>query len=130
MPGKKFTAVDIEMNLLLPRIIDLCDAKGPVKRCAAETLHACVLWLFGLKGTNINSHLADHKSELVPTWKQIFPTMIKLSVDGEPITRQLFSTLLEQTIRFFGRSHATLAEEREELVAALTEAVAAEEGQV
>jgi DNA-dependent protein kinase catalytic subunit len=85
---------------MMPRVCFLAESGSDrqAKVAACEFLHAITIYLVG-------SH-AQHKikSSYENVYKHIFPVIIRLSVDVEQITRQLFEPLAFQLVRWFTKN--------------------------
>lgn len=62
---------------------------------------------------------------LLPLWERVFPTVILLAVDVEPLTRQLFYRLTFQLIRWFSNAD-THKDESAALLSALMDGIASQ----
>ena len=93
--------VSIYIDDLLPRLTHLaeyhCDRQ--TKTAACETLHALVLLLCGRTATS-PAPMNDEKTEMYKLWTNLFPVLIRLSVDADKVTRTLFEPLVGQLIRW------------------------------
>ena len=93
----------IFLDRLLPRVVELAEKSSDrkTKISACELLHAMVLHAVGLSKN-------DHKLDSL--YSHLFPTLLRLSVDGESVTKQLFEPLLQQLIHWFTRAKGSLVD--------------------
>ena len=94
------------------------------KVAAAEFLHAATLLMVGTNARAAAPKGGDYARE--PTrfhhvYRRLFPVVIELAVDPEPVTRMLFSSLAYQLARWFTRNQAREAAETVALLDAITE---------
>lgn len=89
----------IKFVSLLPRIIELARsaAARPVKVAAGELLHSLVLFVLGT-----NAQTSEPKS-LGGFYAHVMPALLRLAVDVDFVTRQLFEPLALQLVHYFSR---------------------------
>ena len=94
---------------------------------AAEFLHAATLLMVGRNARRPAPKGGDYAREPTPfhrTYRRLFPVILELAVDPEPVTKQLFSSLAYQLARWFTRNQAREAAETVALLDAITEGLA------
>lgn len=118
----------MDVGALLPRLLRLAERKGDeqvsldslgrcivrygkdgassfviynlqVKVLASEAIHALVLFMVGSSATHAGQ--ADPTSEL---YRGVFPTLLRLALDLNGVTRQLFSRLVPQLVHWFSKA--------------------------
>lgn len=96
---------------IMPRICFLAESGSDrqAKVAAGEFLHAVTLYLIGCNAQKTYQPLKN-------IYRHIFPVIIRLSVDVEQITRQLFEPLAFQLVRWFTKNQK---EENDETMALL-----------
>eukprot|EP01122_Echinamoeba_exundans_P008707 TRINITY_DN2938_c0_g1_i1.p1 TRINITY_DN2938_c0_g1~~TRINITY_DN2938_c0_g1_i1.p1 ORF type:complete len:1088 (+),score=237.19 TRINITY_DN2938_c0_g1_i1:85-3348(+) len=91
---------DVSLDDIMPRVCFLAESGSDrqAKVAACEFLHAITIYLVGCH--------AQHKIKVSyeNIYKHIFPVIIRLSVDVEQITRQLFEPLAFQLVRWFTKT--------------------------
>ena len=117
------------LDAMLPRAASLAltSPDRPSKVAAAEFLHAATLLMVGHNARAAAPRGGDYARE--PTkfhhvYRRLFPVVIELAVDPEPVTRTLFSSLAYQLARWFTRNQAREAAETVALLDAITEGLA------
>jgi DNA-dependent protein kinase catalytic subunit len=110
---------DVWLDDLLPRIVELAEEASDrqTKVAACELLHSVVLYMIG----------SNAKLEPVPVYKiyaRLFPAMIRLAVDVEQVTRQLFEPLMMQVIHWFTKNQTEENTETMTLLDSIIECVA------
>ena len=117
------------LDAMLPRAaaLALTSPDRASKVAAAEFLHAATLLMVGTNARAAAPKGGDYARE--PTrfhhvYRRLFPVVIELSVDPEPVTRMLFSSLAYQLARWFTRNQAREAAETVALLDAITEGLA------
>ncbi len=110
---------DVWLDDLLPRIVELAEEASDrqTKVAACELLHSVVLYMIG----------SNAKLEPVPVHKiyaRLFPAMIRLAVDVEQVTRQLFEPLMMQVIHWFTKNQTEENTETMTLLDSIIECVA------
>jgi hypothetical protein len=114
------------LDAMLPRAaaLALTSPDRASKVAAAEFLHAATLLMVGTNARAAAPKGGDYARE--PTrfhhvYRRLFPVVIELAVDPEPVTRMLFSSLAYQLARWFTRNQAREAAETVALLDAITE---------
>ena len=117
------------LDAMLPRAASLAltSPDRPSKVAAAEFLHAATLLMVGHNARAAAPRGGDYARE--PTkfhhvYRRLFPVVIELAVDPEPVTRTLFSSLAYQLARWFTRNQAREAAETVALLDAITQGLA------
>ena len=84
--------VNLQLSDILPRLCEIVVESRGVDRqarvLAAECLHACILFVVGESATSANPR--SHQKHVKPVWERVFPVIIALAVDNDPLTRKLF----------------------------------------
>ncbi|XP_064117191.1 DNA-dependent protein kinase catalytic subunit-like [Macrobrachium nipponense] len=95
------TKIDIHLDGLLPYVVDIAvnSSDRQTKVAASELLHAVVIFMIGT-GTQ-KSPETQEKYPMAPLYRHVFRAMLQLSCDPDQVTRQLFITLIYQTIHWF-----------------------------
>eukprot|EP01043_Picozoa_sp_COSAG02_P046936 COSAG02_NODE_4444_length_5348_cov_2.881120_1_plen_1123_part_10 len=88
----------IFLDALLPRIVELAESSSDrrTKVSACELLHAVVLHYVATNAAN-----ADQGKSSSAIYSRLFPALLRLSVDGETVARNLFEPLMRQLITWF-----------------------------
>ena len=128
-PGDGTVRLTVWLDSLLPRAASLAltSADRSSKVAAAEFLHAATLLMVGRNARRSAPKGGDYAREPTPfhlVYRRLFPVIIDLAVDPEPVTRQLFSALAYQLVRWFTRNQAREAAETVALLDAVTEGLA------
>ena len=94
---------DIYIDNILPRVIELSEHSGnrQVKLSACEFLHTIVLYMIG---TNAGKRETQQLFNYKKIYDHLFPCIIKLSSDADPVPRQLFTPLIYQLIHWFTKN--------------------------
>ena len=89
----------LKLVSLMPRIVELARASPsrPIKVAAAELLHSLVLFVLGS-----NAQTSEPKP-LGNFYAHVMPAMLRLAVDVDFVTRQLFEPLALQLVHYFAR---------------------------
>ena len=89
---------EIYLDKLLPRIIELAEGSSDrkTKVSACELLHAVVLHYVATNTSNV-----DKGKSSKAIYGRLFPALLRLSVDGETVARNLFEPLMGQLITWF-----------------------------
>ena len=106
---------DVKYNLsfdaLLPRTceIALTHTERKVKIAACELLHSIIIWTVGRnaiqpKGEKGASTAPPQAANFTHLNEKLYPVVISLAVDAEPIARQLFGKLLFQLVHWCTRN--------------------------
>ena len=117
------------LDALLPRAASsaLTSADRASKVAASEFLHAATLLMVGRNARRPAPREGDHAREPTPfhlIYRRLFPVILELAVDPEPVTRQLFSSLAYQLARWFTRNQAREAAETVAFLDAITDGLA------
>ena len=102
--------VEVDVAVLLPRLLRLAERKGDAqaKVLASEAIHALVLYLVGQSASSSSSSsLPSSFSSTTPTTSllcAVFPTLLRLALDLNSVTRQLFSKLVPQLVHWFAKA--------------------------
>lgn len=128
-PGNRTVRLTLWLDAMLPRAASLAltSADRPTKVAASEFLHAATLLMIGRNARRAAPKGGDYAREPTPfhrVYKNLFPVIIDLAVDPEPVTRQLFSALAYQLVRWFTRNQAREAAETVALLDAVTRGLA------
>jgi hypothetical protein len=100
---------DLILDSLLPRILELAEhsSRRPLKIAACELLHALVMFMLGQSLT---------RNPYIKLYKLIIPVLLRLSIDTDLVTRQLFSKLVFGLIHWWTREQKSEAENEEALL--------------
>ncbi|XP_002965996.2 DNA-dependent protein kinase catalytic subunit [Selaginella moellendorffii] len=96
--------LDIWLDCLLPRIVELAKSSSDrkIKVLSSELLHAMCLLMLGnaakgpLRTRNDETNLGNY----VQLYRKLFPSVLWLATDVEPVTQQLFSEFAMQLIHW------------------------------
>eukprot|EP01012_Entosiphon_sulcatum_P003459 TRINITY_DN11099_c0_g1_i3.p1 TRINITY_DN11099_c0_g1~~TRINITY_DN11099_c0_g1_i3.p1 ORF type:complete len:4370 (-),score=577.88 TRINITY_DN11099_c0_g1_i3:12-11855(-) len=113
---------NVFFDSFLPKVVELAESGGErrTKVAAGELLHSVVVFMMGRNAHNprlrqqhsvVESHIKedaqgdDEETGMEPTefyniYKNIFPTLLRLAVDTEQVTHQLFHELIFQVIHW------------------------------
>jgi hypothetical protein len=121
--------VTIWLDQMLPRAAHcaLSSTDRAAKVAAAEFLHAATLLMVGRNARAFAPEGGDHAREATPfhkIYRRLFPVVLELAIDQEPVCRQLFSALATQLVRWFTRNQAREAAETVALLDAVVEGLA------
>ena len=121
--------VTIWLDRMLPRAAHcaLSSTDRAAKVAAAEFLHAATLLMVGRNARAFAPEGGDHAREATPfhkIYRRLFPAVLELAIDQEPVCRQLFSALATQLVRWFTRNQAREAAETVALLDAVVEGLA------
>ena len=108
--------ITIWLDQMLPRAAHcaLSSTDRAAKVAAAEFLHAATLLMVGRNARAFAPAGGDHAREPTPfhnIYASLFPVVLTLAIDQEPVTRQLFASLATQLVRWFTRNQAREAAE-------------------
>ena len=125
--------VTVWLDRLLPRAAHcaLSSTDRAAKVAASEFLHAATLLMVGRNARAFVPGGGDHAREATPfhkIYRSLFPVILTLAIDQEPVTRQLFSALATQLVRWFTRNQAREAAETVALLDAVVEGLAGDFG--
>jgi DNA-dependent protein kinase catalytic subunit len=101
---------DIDLAVLLPRVLKLAESKGDaqLRVLASECIHGIILCMIGASATDPSRAGGDSSrgKTYAELYRHVFPTILKLALDLNPVTRQLFQQLLSQIIHWFSRDRS------------------------
>jgi len=88
------------MEKLLPRVVELARSSSArqQKVASCELLHGLVIFIIGMLGTR------PAEAKFGTLYASLFPRLLELSVDSEPVARQLFRPLVLQIAVYFGHN--------------------------
>jgi hypothetical protein len=114
----------IPLDRLLPRIIEICNAPfsstdRQLRLSAAECLHSILIYIIGIAATSPDRTEIGKPSEFGSIYSRLFPVVIGLSIDSDPVCRKLFDKLLFQLIHWFSGRGQVHEEESSALLDAL-----------
>ena len=120
------TCVTIWLDQVIPRAahVALTSTDRSAKVAACEFLHAATLTMVGRNARRFVPEAGDQAREATPfhkIYKKLFPVVLKLAIDTEPVTKTLFSALATQLVRWFTRNQAREAVETMALLDAIVE---------
>jgi len=121
------TEATLWLDSCLPRIAQLAkfSRDRATKVAACEALHAMTLLMVGRNARRPDS--ADDKSGVTPfhlVYRSLFPVILDLAADFEPVTSTLFRKLAFQLARWFTKNQVREAAETMALLDAITLGVA------
>lgn len=89
------------LDTILPRIVTLAveSSERKTKIAACELLHTILIYMIGKSATSPKRQ--KDSSLFFKIYEKIFPNLIKLAVDSEPVTNQLFEPLIYQITHWF-----------------------------
>ncbi|PRP75851.1 DNA-dependent protein kinase subunit [Planoprotostelium fungivorum] len=113
--------VDLYVDSTLARIVELStNANDPqTKTAAAELLHGILLYMLGTN-TKSEDH-ADHSYRKL--YDHLFPALLRLASDPDPVCRQLFEPLTMQLIHYHTRPNLAESEDTSCLLEAVSESL-------
>ncbi|KAI8613655.1 hypothetical protein BC830DRAFT_1219655 [Chytriomyces sp. MP71] len=122
----KETIVDIYIDEMLPRIVELAEFSPDrkTKVAANELLHALVMVMVG--GSQLSGALSRSPYHLI--YIKIFPVLLRLAVDLDKVTRELFKPLVSQLVHWFTKNSKFENPETMALLQACLEAVESTSG--
>ncbi|CAM6110405.1 unnamed protein product [Calypogeia fissa] len=96
---------DIWLDSLLPRVVELALSSSDrrTKVTASELLQALCLIMLGnsAKGPVRRKNESSHSVRLDKLYTRLFPAILRLAVDVEVVTRQLFNEFAKQLIHWY-----------------------------
>ncbi|KAL9555838.1 hypothetical protein MBANPS3_002175 [Mucor bainieri] len=101
--------VDIYLDEFLPRICELAEASPDrqVKIAACELLHGLVIYMIGNSAFAAKTTKASTESLYHRYYERVFPVMLKLAIDADPIARDMYQLLYKQIIHWLtNNAHA------------------------
>ena len=90
------------LDELLPRICELAESspQRQIKVAACELLHGLVLSMIGDSAHQARGQTNPIESKYHKIYLRVFPILLRLSIDTEGITREMFGTLVRQLIHW------------------------------
>ncbi|KAJ3226359.1 hypothetical protein HDU81_007351, partial [Chytriomyces hyalinus] len=124
----KETIIDIYFDDMLPRIVELAEFSPDrkTKVAANELLHALVIIMVG--GSQANRSGNELRSLYHKIYIKVFPVLLRLSVDLDEVTRELFRPLVSQLIHWFTKNSKYENPETMALLQSCFDAVASTSG--
>lgn len=101
--------VDIYLDEFLPRICELAESSPDrqVKISACELLHGLVIYIIGNSAFAAKSTKASAESLYHKYYERVFPVMLKLAIDADPIARDMYRLFYNQIIHWLtNNAHA------------------------
>lgn len=101
--------VDIYLDEFLPRICELAESSPDrqVKIAACELLHGLVIYMIGNSAFAAKTTKASTESLYHKYYERVFPVMLKLAIDLDPIARDMYTLLCNQIIHWLtNNAHA------------------------
>ncbi|KAK4516378.1 uncharacterized protein ATC70_011349 [Mucor velutinosus] len=101
--------VDIYLDEFLPRICELAESSPDrqVKIAACELLHGLVTYMIGNSAFAAKTTKASAESLYHRYYERVFPVMLKLANDADPITRDMYRLFYNQIIHWLtNNAHA------------------------
>ncbi|KAJ4461738.1 putative DNA-dependent protein kinase catalytic subunit [Paratrimastix pyriformis] len=91
---------ELFLDSLLPRIVELAESSGDrqTKMSACELLHTAVLLCVGIDSSHDSAK--EGKTPLHETYVHVFPAILRLGADPDPVTRTLFQPLVLQLVHW------------------------------
>ncbi|KAI8352478.1 hypothetical protein EDC96DRAFT_546617 [Choanephora cucurbitarum] len=116
--------VTIYLDEYLPRICELAESSPDrqVKIAACELLHGLLLYMIGSSAFRPTSQSGPKTSEFYKFYLHIFPIMLRLAIDPDQITRDMFQALYAQVIHWLTNNAQSENTETVTLLQALLEA--------
>ncbi|KND04346.1 uncharacterized protein SPPG_00077 [Spizellomyces punctatus DAOM BR117] len=132
MPFKEINC-RIYMDDILPRVMDLAESSPDrkTKIAATELLHACVIVMIGRSAkqlTNVGRTSAAKKSPFHNLYRKVFPGLLRLAVDLDKVTRDLFRPLVFQIIHWLTKNSKAENAETMAMLNACIDAVSGDDG--
>ncbi|KAI8930349.1 hypothetical protein BC831DRAFT_508515 [Entophlyctis helioformis] len=126
------TNARIFLDDLLPRIAHLVEfsADRKTKVAAAELMHSLIIVMLGRSAFGMGATAGDTKSKFHYIHDKVFPLIIRLSIDVEKVTRDLFQPLTLQLIRWLTRSARAENPETMIMLTACMDAATSDRGQL
>ncbi|KAF1799211.1 hypothetical protein FB192DRAFT_1333067 [Mucor lusitanicus] len=101
--------VDIYLDEFLPRICELAESSPDrqVKIAACELLHGLVIYMIGNSAFAAKTTKASTESLYHKYYERVFPVMLKLAIDADPIARDMYRLFYNQIIHWLtNNAHA------------------------
>ncbi|KAJ3178568.1 hypothetical protein HDU85_005175 [Gaertneriomyces sp. JEL0708] len=104
----KETTCRVHLDDMLPRIVELAERSPDRKTKVAggELLHALVLLMIGRSAKSLTNvgRTNDRESPFHRLYNRIFPALLRLAVDVDRVTRELYRPLVMQTIHWLTKN--------------------------
>ncbi|GAN09060.1 DNA-dependent protein kinase catalytic subunit isoform 1 [Mucor ambiguus] len=101
--------VDIYLDEFLPRICELAESSPDrqVKIAACELLHGLVIYMIGSSAFAAKTTKNSTESLYHTYYERVFPVMLKLAIDADPIARDMYRLFYNQIIHWLtNNAHA------------------------
>ncbi|KAI8641990.1 hypothetical protein BD408DRAFT_483034 [Parasitella parasitica] len=101
--------VNIYLDEFLPRICELAESSPDrkVKIAACELLHGLVIYMIGNSAFSAKTWKASTESLYHTYYERVFPVMLKLAIDADPIARDMYQFFYSQIIHWLtNNAHA------------------------
>ncbi|KAI8906218.1 hypothetical protein DFJ77DRAFT_504568 [Powellomyces hirtus] len=100
---------EIYLDDILPRIVDLAESSPDrkTKVAATELLHACVILMVGRSAktlANAGQTTEVRKSPFHKLYSKVFPALLRLGIDLDRVTQELFRPLVFQIIHWLTKN--------------------------
>ena len=101
VPMSKLGTMDLVLGDLLPRILRLATDSGhrQTKVAACELLHSVTIYVVGNDNRDA-CIISDQRGKIL---ENLFPGLVRLATDVEPVTKKLFGPLVLQLVRWYSR---------------------------
>ncbi|CAM9416079.1 unnamed protein product, partial [Phaeothamnion confervicola] len=110
VPFHDFPSLPLLLDSLLPRVVELAGGGSSgteqTKTLASEFLHAVVIYMVSKTASDPRRGITGHAGQFSLLFRRIFPALLRLAVDVEPVTRRLFERLVLQLARWFSNAAA------------------------
>eukprot|EP00754_Rhynchopus_humris_P021508 Rhum_TRINITY_DN14748_c2_g1::Rhum_TRINITY_DN14748_c2_g1_i2::g.114593::m.114593/K06642/PRKDC; DNA-dependent protein kinase catalytic subunit len=95
----------LSFDALLPRVCEIAKThtERKAKVAACELLHSLIVWTVGRNAVQPSTSGGEQKKraeDFTRLNSKLYPVVLKLATDAEPIAKQLFSKLLFQLVRW------------------------------
>ncbi|RGB41839.1 hypothetical protein C1646_738849 [Rhizophagus diaphanus] len=92
------TKVEILFDEFLPRIVELAESAPDrkTKIVACELLHSIVIVMIGKSAFQLSG-----QQQSVRIYRKIFPALLRLAIDTDPVPRKIFRRLVAQLIHWY-----------------------------
>eukprot|EP01105_Mastigella_eilhardi_P003802 TRINITY_DN1496_c0_g1_i7.p1 TRINITY_DN1496_c0_g1~~TRINITY_DN1496_c0_g1_i7.p1 ORF type:complete len:3703 (-),score=882.72 TRINITY_DN1496_c0_g1_i7:1157-12265(-) len=93
---------DLHLDSVIPRVVELArfSSDRQTKVAASELLHCIVLLMVGSHAFDPSTRKGG-KSAFTQLYGHVFPALLALAIDTDPVTRQLYRNLVFQLIHYF-----------------------------
>ncbi|CEP16992.1 hypothetical protein [Parasitella parasitica] len=101
--------VNIYLDEFLPRICELAESSPDrkVKIAACELLHGLVIYMIGNSAFSAKTWKTSTESLYHTYYERVFPVMLKLAIDADPIARDMYQFFYSQIIHWLtNNAHA------------------------